>query len=90
MLGSAHFPVLTTSVLRRKAYNTVLCETTPPQKPIRDTKRSESELWAEAVLTVAEDISPYSEAARQRAIERFDLEPWVERHRQVLSDLLTN
>lgn len=46
------------------------------------------ELWLEAVLTVAEDISCYSEAARQRAVERFDLRPWIERHRQVFSELL--
>jgi len=46
------------------------------------------ELWAEAVLTVAEDISRYSEAARQRAVQNFDIRPWVERHRQVFSELL--
>jgi glycosyltransferase involved in cell wall biosynthesis len=46
------------------------------------------ELWAEAVLTVAEDLSRYREAARQRAVERFDIRPWVERHRQVFSELL--
>lgn len=48
------------------------------------------ELWAEAVLKVAKDISNYSKAARQRAVEQFDLRPWVERQRQVLSDLLRN
>ena len=47
-----------------------------------------AELWAEAVLTVAEDLSRYSEAARQRTVEYFDLRPWVERHRQVFSELL--
>ena len=46
------------------------------------------ELWAEAVLTVAEDLSRYSEAARQQAVDRFDIRPWVERHRQVFSELL--
>jgi glycosyltransferase involved in cell wall biosynthesis len=46
------------------------------------------EMWAEAVLAVAEDLLRYGEAARQRAIERFDLQSWVERHRQVFSELL--
>jgi glycosyltransferase involved in cell wall biosynthesis len=46
------------------------------------------ELWAEAVLIVAEDLSRYSEAARQRTVEHFDLRPWVERHREVFSELL--
>jgi glycosyltransferase involved in cell wall biosynthesis len=46
------------------------------------------EIWAEAVLTVAEARSRYAEAARQRTVERFDLVPWVERHRQVFSELL--
>lgn len=50
----------------------------------------EPELWAKAVFKVAEDISGYGEAARQRAVERFDLKPWVERHRRVFSDLLNN
>lgn len=46
------------------------------------------EAWAEAVLTVAESRSRFAEAARQRAVERFDLRPWIERHRQVFSELL--
>lgn len=49
----------------------------------------EPELWAEAVLKVAEDISGYSEAVRQRAVERYDLRSWIERHRQVFSELLS-
>jgi len=44
--------------------------------------------WAEAVLTVAEDLSLFAQAARQRAVERFDLRPWVERHRQLFEQLL--
>jgi glycosyltransferase involved in cell wall biosynthesis len=44
--------------------------------------------WAEAILTVVEHISRFSEAARQRAVDRFDLRPWIERHRQVFSELL--
>ncbi len=48
----------------------------------------EPELWAYAVLRVAEGLSGYGEAARQRAVERFDLKPWVERHRQVFSEIM--
>ena len=48
------------------------------------------ELWAEAVLKVADDISAYREAARQRAVERFDIQPWLERHRLVFSELTDN
>lgn len=44
--------------------------------------------WAEAVLAVAERHPFYSEAARQRAAELFDLKPWVNRHQQVFSELL--
>jgi len=47
------------------------------------------EMVAEAVLTVAEARSRYAEAARQRAVERFDLRPWVERHRQVFAELVS-
>jgi glycosyltransferase involved in cell wall biosynthesis len=46
------------------------------------------ETWTEAILTVAEDLSRYGKAARQRAVDRFDLRPWIERHRQVFSELL--
>jgi glycosyltransferase involved in cell wall biosynthesis len=44
--------------------------------------------WAEAVLAVAEELPRYAEAARQRAMERFDLRPWVARHRQLFRELL--
>ena len=46
------------------------------------------ELWAEAVLTVAEDLMRYSEAARQQAVQNFDIRPWIDRHRQVFCQLL--
>jgi glycosyltransferase involved in cell wall biosynthesis len=48
----------------------------------------EPEAWAEAILTVAEDLNRYSKAARQRAVELFDFEFWQERHRQVFTKLL--
>jgi glycosyltransferase involved in cell wall biosynthesis len=48
------------------------------------------EMWAEAILAVAEDIKSFSQAARQIAVERFDLKAWKERHKQVFSELLDN
>ena len=44
--------------------------------------------WADAILTVAEDLNRYSKAARQRALELFDFQLWQERHRQVFTELL--
>jgi glycosyltransferase involved in cell wall biosynthesis len=44
--------------------------------------------WADAILTVAEDLNRYSKAARQRAVELFDFQLWQERHRQVFTELL--
>ncbi|WP_204368698.1 glycosyltransferase family 4 protein [Neosynechococcus sphagnicola] len=44
---------------------------------------------ARAVLQVAERRQEYATAARQRAIECFDLRPWLDRHRQVFQELLT-
>ncbi len=43
---------------------------------------------AEAVLCVAERRSQYAEAARQRAVEHFDLRPWLQRHREVFEELV--
>ena len=43
---------------------------------------------AEAVLQVAAQRKMYAEAARTRAVEKFDIQPWIERHRQVFSQLL--
>jgi glycosyltransferase involved in cell wall biosynthesis len=42
---------------------------------------------AEAVLHIAENRAPYAEAARQRAVEHFDLRPWLQRHREVFERL---
>jgi glycosyltransferase involved in cell wall biosynthesis len=41
-----------------------------------------------AVLQVAGRLGAYSAAARQRAVERFDLRPWVERHRVLFEELV--
>ena len=46
------------------------------------------EALAEAVRTVLADRDSYAAAARRRAVERFALEPWLERHAEVFDDLL--
>jgi len=43
---------------------------------------------AEAVVRVAERLDEYSEAARARAVERFDILPWIARHEQVFEEVL--
>ena len=43
---------------------------------------------ADAMLRLAEGRVAMGEAARRRAVERFDLAPWLERHRQVFRRLL--
>lgn len=42
---------------------------------------------ADAILRVAEQRSVYAEAARQRAVEKFDLQPWLQRHIEVIEQL---
>jgi glycosyltransferase involved in cell wall biosynthesis len=46
------------------------------------------EALADAVLRLAADLDPWAEAARRRAVESFDLRPWLERHRRLFSELL--
>lgn len=46
------------------------------------------EKWAESVMSVIETYSSYADAARQQAVDRFDLQPWIERHKQVFDKLL--
>jgi glycosyltransferase involved in cell wall biosynthesis len=48
----------------------------------------EPEALAQAVLRVAERREDYREAARRRAVARFDIRPWVARHRDVFRELL--
>ena len=43
---------------------------------------------AQAVLKVMERRDAYAKAARQRAVDKFDLRPWMARHRQVFEELL--
>jgi glycosyltransferase involved in cell wall biosynthesis len=54
-------------------------------------KRSspEPKRWAEAVFTLLDNYFLHAEAARQRAVENFDLCPWIDRHKHVFERLLT-
>ena len=45
------------------------------------------EALAEAVVTVLAARPSYAAAARKRAVERFSLEPWLERHEELFSEL---
>jgi glycosyltransferase involved in cell wall biosynthesis len=45
------------------------------------------EALADAVDRVLDALPEYREAARRRAEERFDLQPWVARHREVFAKL---
>jgi glycosyltransferase involved in cell wall biosynthesis len=47
------------------------------------------EALAAGVRTVLSRLGQYREAARVRAVERFDLAPWIERHRQLFAALAT-
>ena len=44
---------------------------------------------ADAVLTVTDRYDHYSQAARQRALDRFDVGPWLKRHAEVFQRLVT-
>ena len=47
------------------------------------------EALADAVDRVLADLSRYAVRARARAVEQFSLEPWLERHSVVFSDLVS-
>jgi glycosyltransferase involved in cell wall biosynthesis len=47
----------------------------------------EPEALAEAVERVLGALPAYAEAARRRAVERFALEPWLQRHAELFADL---
>lgn len=49
----------------------------------------EPEALAEAVLRVLDDLPAYAAAARRRAVERFPLTAWLERHAQLFAELVT-
>jgi glycosyltransferase involved in cell wall biosynthesis len=44
---------------------------------------------ANAVLQVRDRYQQYTEAARTRAVEKFDLRPWLQRHREIFEQLLS-
>jgi len=46
------------------------------------------EVLADAVERVLADLPGYSAAARTRAVKRFSLEPWLERHRELFDELV--
>ena len=48
------------------------------------------EALAEAVLAVLTDRDRYAEAARRRAVERFALEPWLDRHAELFAQLTSS
>lgn len=43
------------------------------------------EALADAVRAIARDRERFASAARRRAVERFDIRPWLERHRRVFA-----
>jgi len=43
---------------------------------------------ADAVLRVLADRATYAEGARRRAVERFDVHPWLDRHEELFNQLL--
>jgi glycosyltransferase involved in cell wall biosynthesis len=42
---------------------------------------------AAGVTTVAARLDDFADIARRRAVDRFDIEPWIRRHREVFSGL---
>ena len=57
-----------------------------PESWDRDEPPSPDAL-ADAATRVLADLPAYSAAARKRAVERFSLEPWLERHAQLFAEL---
>jgi len=45
------------------------------------------EALADAVDRVLADLARYSASARSRVVERFSLEPWLERHQEIFEEL---
>jgi glycosyltransferase involved in cell wall biosynthesis len=53
----------------------------------RDVPPAPADL-ADAVRAVVASLADYRQKARARAVERFDLAPWIERHRALFSELV--
>ncbi|MBC8324027.1 MAG: glycosyltransferase family 4 protein [Verrucomicrobia subdivision 3 bacterium] len=47
-----------------------------------------AEAMGEGMLKIAEQRKTMGQAARARAVERFDIQPWIQRHREVFEQLL--
>jgi glycosyltransferase involved in cell wall biosynthesis len=47
-----------------------------------------SDALADAVSFVLADRARFAEGARRRAVERFALEPWLDRHAELFADLV--
>ena len=48
----------------------------------------DSKKLAESVLQMVENLKPYSQAARKRAVNNFDVQVWLERHNEVFTTVL--
>jgi glycosyltransferase involved in cell wall biosynthesis len=59
-----------------------------PESWERDEPPSPEEL-ADACRRVLDDLPRYAQAARRRAVERFSLEPWLDRHAEIF-ELVTS
>ena len=91
-LSSRRWPADCRSSIRRAAAPSSSSATRPGSASrIPDTwERDEPpppEALAEAVVRVHAGRAAYSSAARRRAVERFALEPWLERHAQLFAEL---
>jgi glycosyltransferase involved in cell wall biosynthesis len=51
-------------------------------EPVADPER-----WVDAIVRVASNRAAYAEAARQRAVDRFDLQPWIRRHASIFEQV---
>ena len=47
------------------------------------------EALTDAILQISDRRQHYAEAARTRAVEKFDLRPWLQRHREIFEQLLS-
>ena len=48
------------------------------------------EQFADALTRVLADLPTYASSARRRAVERFSLEPWLDRHAALFDELLSS
>ena len=60
----------------------------PAPRDVGARRAARPEALAAAVERVLGDLAAYSSAARARVVERFALEPWLERHRALFEELV--